>query len=165
MARAQEKSKEGRCSQKACSLNEEMVYLWSNLRVRGELTRCSVGRADRELNRSWRRAKCVHIVTTRGARESVLVVMVSSRRISPLSPLSSLHFPPDLSSSPSGSFLLFTFLMLSCAFPHTASPSSLVLGLPALSFSFPQVLASVYRLSFFPSLASPALTKPMWVSL
>lgn len=48
VAGAQKKFKRGRCSQKACSLNEEMVYLRRNFRIRAELMRCSLGRAGRQ---------------------------------------------------------------------------------------------------------------------
>ena len=92
----------------------------------------------------------------------------SSPPLSPFSPPSSLPFLPSfLSPFPSRSFLFsfwffpsVLFFLLSCALPHTSSPSSLILCLPALSFSFPQVLTSVYRLSLFPSPVSCCVLPP-----
>ena len=144
VARVQKKSKEGRCSQKARSLNEQMVYLWRNLRVRGELMRCSLGRVGRQgaqqgLEKSKVRADHDQQGRPRvraGSHGSSGAPERSSLSLSPFSPPSSLHFPPDLSSSPSGSFLLFSsscFPVLYLTPPRLPPWSSASQPFPSLS--------------------------------
>lgn len=111
-----------------------------------------------EWNRSWRRAKYIRVMTTRRCpwvrvhapgflwgTSAVLAACLPFLLF--LSFLPSLIFHPEPSFAPSNSFFLFIFFLLSCSFPRTSLPSSLLLFLPVLSFSFPK---SSLLFIFFP---------------